>query len=101
MNPKNEMIKIRIKGIALEIKGIAVCSKLKKPVATGEVRRRRPEGGGAGGGTGRRKGIAAPRYPCRVNACLCQVNKARGTMKQARSTSVEMESVWTCKYFQI
>jgi len=48
MNPKNEMIKIRIKGIALEIKGIAVCSKLKKPVATGEVRRRRPEGGGAG-----------------------------------------------------
>jgi hypothetical protein len=31
------MIKIRIKGIALEIKGIAVCSKLKKPVGTGEV----------------------------------------------------------------
>jgi hypothetical protein len=44
MNPKNEMIKIRIKGIALEIKGLAVCLKLKKPVGTGEVRRRRPEG---------------------------------------------------------
>ena len=49
MNPKNEMIKIRIKGIASEIKGIAVCSKLKKPAATGEVRRRRPEGVAAPG----------------------------------------------------
>jgi hypothetical protein len=49
MNPKNEMIKIRIKGIALEIKAIAVCSKLKKPVGTGEVRRRHPEGGAAPG----------------------------------------------------
>ena len=70
------MIKIWIKYIALEIKGIAFCLKLKKPVGTGGMRRRLPEWGAAAEPAQADKEVL-PRHVIRMGAARVYSRRTR------------------------